>query len=454
VCSWIKAVFQKRKKEGTMKISIFGMGYVGCVTAACLSKAGHTVLGIDVNKEKIDMINESRSPIVEKGLEELIAQGVKDGRLRGIGNPREGVFKSDVSIVCVGTPSQANGNLDLTAVGEVSRQIGKALAEKPQRHCVVIRSTVLPGTTRNVIIPILNQESGRVAGKDFDVCFNPEFLREGNSIWDFYHPPFTVIGQQHEETGTLLEEMYEFVDAPLKRTSFETAEMVKYSCNNFHAVKVAFANEIGVICKSYGIDSHAVMDLFVMDEKLNISKAYLKPGFAFGGSCLPKDIRALLYAAKASDLQVPLLHATFESNKVHIDRAIRLVLGKGKKKIGILGLSFKEGTDDLRESPMVVLVETLIGKGCEIKIYDQDVMLAKLFGANKQFIEKEIPHISSLMCNNLAQVLEESDVVVLGKKEGGFKEAIFALNGSKPVIDLVRAFSKPPFPEQYEGLCW
>jgi len=430
------------------------MGYVGCVTAACLSKAGHSVLGVDVHKEKINIINEGRSPIVEKGLEEFISQGVQEGRLRGILDTQEGVMNSEISIVCVGTPSQSNGSLDLTAVDQVSQQIGQALKHKQGKHCVVLRSTVLPGTTRDLLIPTLNAASGKVAGQDFEVCFNPEFLREGTSIWDFYNPPFTVIGQVDEQKATAMEELYEFIDAPIKRTSFETAEMVKYSCNNFHAVKVAFANEIGVVCKAYGIDSHAVMDLFVMDEKLNISKAYLKPGFAFGGSCLPKDIRALLYAAKTSDVQVPLLQSTFETNKLHIKRAIQMVLRKGKKKIGILGLSFKEGTDDLRESPMVDLVEALIGKGCQVNIFDQDVMLAKLFGANKQYIEKEIPHISSLMCKTIDQVIQASEVIVVGKKETGFKEAITALGGEKPVLDLVRVYPKPPFPKNYEGLCW
>ncbi len=437
-----------------MRISVLGMGYVGCVTAACLSKAGHTVLGVDVHKEKIDIINNGKSPIVEKGLEELISQGVQQGRLRGILDAEEGIRESEISIICVGTPSQGNGSLDLTAVAQISHQIGTALKDKQGRHCVVLRSTVLPRTTRDLVIPTLNKASGKTAGQDFEVCFNPEFLREGTSIWDFYNPPFTVIGQFDESQPTAMEELYEFLDAPIKRTSFEAAEMVKYSCNNFHAVKVAFANEIGVVCKAYGIDSHTVMDLFVMDEKLNISKAYLKPGFAFGGSCLPKDIRALMYAAKNSDVQIPLLNSTFESNKIHIERAIQMILNKGHKKVGVLGLSFKEGTDDLRESPMVVLVEALIGKGCQVKIFDQDVLLAKLVGANKQYIEKGIPHISSLMCKTVDQVLEESEVIVVGKKEVGFKEAVLALKGDKPVIDLVRVFPKPPFPKNYEGLCW
>ena len=437
-----------------MRISVLGMGYVGCVTAACLSKAGHTVLGVDVHKEKIKIINEGKSPIVESGLEELITQGVNEGRLRGILDTHEGVMNSEISIVCVGTPSHENGSLDLTAVAQVCQQIGQALKQKKEKHCVVIRSTVLPRTTRDLVIPTLNEASGKTAGEDFEVCFNPEFLREGTSIWDFYNPPFTVIGQLDEHKATAMEELYEFLDAPIKRTSFEAAEMVKYSCNNFHAVKVAFANEIGVVCKAFGIDSHTVMDLFVLDEKLNVSKAYLKPGFAFGGSCLPKDIRALMYAAKKADVKIPLLNSTFETNKTHIERAIQLVLSKGKKKVGVLGLSFKEGTDDLRESPMVELVEALIGKGCQVSIFDQDVMLAKLFGANKQYIEKEIPHISSLMSQTIDQVVQESEVVVVGKRESGFKEAIIGLRGEKAVIDLVRVFPKAPFPKNYEGLCW
>jgi GDP-mannose 6-dehydrogenase len=438
-----------------MRISLFGLGYVGCVTAACLAKEGYSVLGVDVSQAKIDMINEGKSPIVEEGLEENIQRGLKSKLLRGTTDPYEGVLNSEISMVCVGTPSMPNGSLDLSAIKEVTRQIGEGLKRKGTYHCVVFRSTVLPGTTRGLAVPILNEVSGLQAHKDFDVCFNPEFLREGSSIKDFYNPPFTVIGAETERGAETLSSLYSSIKAPIKNTNYEVAEMLKYSCNIFHAVKVAFANEIGVLCKESGIDSHSVMKLLTMDTKLNVSSAYLMPGFAFGGSCLPKDMRALLHFAKTKDLHIPFLESVFPSNKVHIQRAIDKILSKGIKKVGILGLSFKEGTDDLRESPMVTLVETLIGKGCHIKIYDSDVLVAKIFGANKKYIEKEIPHISSLMCQKIEEVTEESDIIVIGKREKGFKHSLESHLGKKPIFDLVRLFPNPlPSAEGYEGVCW
>jgi len=438
-----------------MKISVFGLGYVGCVTAACMAKAGHMIYGVDINQDKVEMLNSGRSPIVEHGLEELILEAKHRGCLMATIDPLEAVLATDVTFVSVGTPSRSNGSLNLEALITVSEQIGEALSNKKAYHCVVFRSTVLPGTVRNMLIPILTGASKREVHCDFDVCFNPEFLRQGSSISDFHNPPFTVIGQGMVRGGDVVAKLYDRIEAPVERTSYEVAEMLKYVCNSFHALKVTFANEIGVLAKSLGIDSHAVMELFVQDDKLNISSAYLKPGFAFGGSCLPKDLSALLYRAKESDVQMPLLSSVLESNRIHINRAIDWIVSTKKKKVGILGLSFKAGTDDLRESPTVSLVETLIGKGYQLSIYDSEVSLASIFGANKEFIEKEIPHISSLMNSNIKEVIRLSDVIVICKRENGFWEALRPYLGDKVVLDLVRiAPNSADMPEKYDSICW
>ena len=437
-----------------MKVSLFGLGYVGCVTAACLAKCGHDVLGVDVNADKVEMINAGKSPIIEEGLAEIILESQLGGRFRATTDPVEAVLNSEVSLVCVGTPSNGNGSLDLKAVKAVARQIGESLREK-NYHCVVFRSTVLPGTVRNVLIPILSEACEKTAHRDFDVCFNPEFLREGSAIHDFYHPPFTAIGCATSRGGDTVERLYGDVVAPVEKTSFEVAEMLKYTCNSFHALKVTFANEIGSLCKGLGIDSHTVMELFSRDKKLNISKAYLTPGFAFGGSCLPKDLRALLYKAKQLDLDSPLLSSILESNQLQIQRLIDRILSTKQKKVGILGLSFKPGTDDLRDSPTVMLVESLLGKGCRIKIYDSEVSLAKIFGANKAYIEHEIEHISTLVCSRIDEVLQESDVIVVSKHQDEFKRALEPHFGKKKVFDLVRIISSPCHqPENYDGICW
>ena len=438
-----------------LKISIFGLGYVGCVTAACLAKAGHPVWGVDINRDKVAMINAGRSPIIEKGLEEIIVETTKRGSLRATIDPFEAVRSTEVSLVSVGTPSNGNGSLDLRGIMAVSQQIGEALRKKRSYHCVVFRSTVLPGTVRNILTPILNEESRKQVQRDFDVCYNPEFLREGSSIADFYHPPFTVIGQDIARGGDVVACLYAGIDAPLERTTYEVAEMVKYACNSFHALKVTFANEIGILCKSLHIDSHRVMELFALDKKLNISEAYLKPGFAFGGSCLSKDLRALLYKAKELDLTTPVLASVLESNRLHVDRIIDRILRTKRKTIGILGLSFKAGTDDLRESPIVTLIEALIGKGCQVSIYDPDVLPARIFGANRDFIEQEIPHISTLMHSTSDDVIRASEVLVVCKQDGNFKEALGPYLKEKIIFDLVRISPNlSTMPESYEGICW
>ena len=437
-----------------MKLSVFGLGYVGCVSAACFAGEGHEVVGVDVSPTKVEIINGGRSPIVEAGIGELIGEMRAAGRLRATTEAAEAVGETELSLVCVGTPSHANGSLDLTYVKRVCEEIGAALATKRERHTVVIRSTMLPGTIQGVVVPALEAASGKRAGRDFGVCINPEFLREGSSLKDFYAPPFTLIGADDEDVATAVSRLYAKIDAPLFVTGLKSAEMVKYACNCFHALKVSFANEIGNICKGLDIDSHEVMHVFSQDTKLNLSPYYLQPGFAFGGSCLPKDLRALQYKAKELDVEVPVLSAVLPSNRRQIERAVEMVLAAGRKRIGVLGFSFKAGTDDLRESPMVALIETLIGKGMQLAIYDRDVSLARLFGANKEYIEREIPHISQLMRASIEEVLEASDVLIIGNKAAEFREIGSRLRDDQQVIDLVRLFDGRRSDERYQGICW
>ena len=437
-----------------MKISIFGLGYVGCVSAACFAKEGHEVVGVDSNPVKVEIINGGRSPIVEAGVGELIGEMVAAGRLRATTDSAEAVRHTELSLVCVGTPSNPNGSLDLKYVRRVCEEIGAALAKKADRHVVVVRSTMLPGTVEKVIVPTLEEHSGKTAGRDFGVCINPEFLREGSSLKDFYAPPFTLIGADEEDVAASVRRLYAGVDAPVFVTSVKTAEMVKYTCNCFHALKVSFANEVGNICKALGVDSHEVMDVFCQDSKLNLSPYYLKPGFAFGGSCLPKDLRAMTYKARELDTDVPVLSAILPSNRIQVERAIEMIVRTGSRRIGVLGLSFKAGTDDLRESPMVTLIETLIGKGMQVAIYDRDVSLARLFGANKEYIEREIPHISQLMCASIEEVAEKAEVLVVGNKSEEFRRVETMLRGGQTVIDLVRLFDRPTEGASYEGICW
>lgn len=437
-----------------MKLSIFGLGYVGCVSAACFAKEGHAVIGVDVSPTKVDMVNSGISPIVETGIGELLSDAVKSERLTATTDSAAAIRSSEVSLICVGTPSNRNGSLDLRYVARVCEEIGAALKSKSARHVVVIRSTMLPGTIGNVVTPTLETHSGKQAGSGFGVCINPEFLREGTSLKDFYDPPFTLIGADDAESAAIVTELYKSLSAPVFSTSVKTAEMVKYVCNCFHALKVGFANEIGNICKALGVDSHRVMEVFCQDTKLNLSSYYLKPGFAFGGSCLPKDLRAITYKARELDLEVPVLSAILPSNRLQVERAVEMVARTGKKRIGVLGFSFKAGTDDLRESPMVSLIETLIGKGYQLSIYDRDVSVARLFGANKEYIEREIPHISQLMRDSVGQIIQSSDVIVIGKKAEEFREIESQLRGDQLVVDLVRLFDPTSPDDSYEGICW
>lgn len=437
------------------RIAVFGLGYVGAVSVACFADRGNQVMGVDVNPLKVDMINQGRSPIIESGLNELMKKGAEEGRIQATDNAADAVKNSEITFICVGTPSNSNGSLDLEYVRRVSENIGDALKSKDDYHVVVVRSTMLPGSTEEVVIPILEQTSDKKCGVDFGVCFNPEFLREGSSIKDFYNPPYTIIGTTDSKAAEIVEKMYTGIDAPVLTVPFSVAEMIKYANNAFHALKVTFANEIGNICKQQGIDSHQVMDIFCMDRKLNLSPYYLKPGFAFGGSCLPKDLRALLYLSRHKDLNLPVMEAILPSNDHQVELAIDMVKKTGFKRIGILGFSFKAGTDDLRESPAVELIEQLIGKGYDVKVYDQNVSLANLHGANRVYIEKEIPHIASLMSTSMDELISQSEVVVIGNKDQQFRERIRYINGDQLVIDLVRiSNSLEEFGANYEGLCW
>lgn len=438
----------------TTSLSVFGLGYVGCVTSACFAKEGNDVIGVDVSTTKVDMVNSGSPTIVEAGIAELVGDMVRAGRLSATTDPCDAVLRSEISLICVGTPSLPNGGIDLKYVARVCEAIGHALRRKDRWHTIVVRSTVLPGSTAGIVIPALESASGKRAGRDFGVAMNPEFLREGSSIRDFYEPPFTLIGTEDARTAQTLSELYSGIDAPLHVTTTGVAEMIKYSCNCFHGLKVGFANEIGNVCKAFGIDSHEVMRLFCMDTKLNLSPVYLRPGFAFGGSCLPKDLRAITQHARSVDVATPILSAVLESNQRQIDRAYEMVRAAGSKRVGVLGLAFKAGTDDLRESPMVSVVERLIGKGFTLAIYDRDVSEARLIGSNREYIEKEIPHIWSLMQGTIEEVVDCSDVLVIGNGSGEFRRIEPLLKDGQVVIDLVRAFGTKTSSDHYAGICW
>lgn len=419
------------------RISVFGLGYVGTVCAACLAREGHRIIAVDVNRQKVDMVGGGRSPIVESDLDRLIAEGVEDGALSATSDSREAVLNSDLSFICVGSPSNGNGSLDTSYIKRVSRDIGTALRVKDSYHIVVVRSTVLPGTVGNTIIPLLEETSGKKLGVDFGVAVNPEFMRESDSVYDFYNPPKTVIGALKASDAEAVAKLFEGLSAPLIKTSIETAEMVKYADNAFHALKVVFANEIGNICEALGVDPHALMNIFCMDTKLNISPYYLKPGFAFGGSCLPKDVRALTYEARRLDVTTPALNAILPSNRHQIAVGLQRIISLGRKKIGILGLSFKAGTDDIRESPLVELTESLIGKGYDVRIYDRCISLARLCGGNKAYIEQRIPHIAKLMVTSAEEIVDHAELVVIGNKAPEFKDLIDMLGPGQEVVDLV-----------------
>jgi len=436
-----------------VKVSLFGLGYVGCVSAACFARNGIGVVGVDVNPTKVDLLNGGNSPIVEKDVAELLRAARSAGHLRATLDPRDAVHDTDISLVCVGTPSHANGALDLSHVWAVAKQIGAALRDKPGDHVVVLRSTVMPGTAARTS-EIVAAESGKAPGRGFAVVVNPEFLREGTAVADFVAPPYTILGGEDTAAVDRVAALYADLEAPLYRVPTRVAEMVKYANNAFHATKVAFANEIGNLCKAMDIDSHTVMDLFCRDTKLNLSPYYLKPGFAFGGSCLPKDVRALGSRARELHVPTPLLDSLLPSNALQVKRVVDLLLGWKARRVGFLGLSFKGGTDDLRESPIVEVVETVLGKGYDVRIYDSNVSLAKLFGANKEYIEKEIPHVDRLMCATAAEVVDHSEVLVIGNRSDEFRDVLDRVRPEQRILDLVRIVPQPPTRGEYHGLCW
>jgi GDP-mannose 6-dehydrogenase len=421
-----------------MRVSVFGLGYVGCVTAACLAKNGHQVIGVDITPEKVVMVNDAVPPVVEPGLAEVLAEVVWDKRLRAIASTEIAVRETELALICVGTPSRSNGRLDISAVDRVAREIGAALASRSDPFTVVLRSTVLPGTTEQVFIPALSAASGRKVDGSLRMAVNPEFMREGSALKDFAKPPFTLVGAENSETADQLRALYAGVQSSFVPTTIKTAEMLKYVSNTFHALKIAFANEIGDICAGFDVDPQELMRIFMMDRKLNISEMYLRPGFAFGGSCLPKDLRALLYAARSADVSVPLLSSILPSNEAQIRQQVDAVLKTRKRKVGLAGLSFKPATDDLRESPMVTLAETLIGKGCDVRILDRNVSLARLIGANRRYIEEEIPHLSSLMCESVEDLLAHAEVLVIGNADMEAAAALAAATPRHTVIDLTR----------------
>jgi GDP-mannose 6-dehydrogenase len=431
-----------RSESKKPSISIFGMGYVGAVTAACLAAKGYHVIGIDPSAVKTDLIHQGLSPIIEKDLPELFRQAKSRELLTATDNTRDAILKTELSLICVGTPSKANGSLDDKYLVAVSRQIGEVLKEKSSVHILVYRSTMLPGLLKSKLIPLLEEVSGKREGEGFHVCFHPEFLRESTSVHDFYNPPKTVVGTDNKEVADLVFGLYAGFPGPMIHTSIAAAEMVKYVDNAFHALKVTFANEIGQICRHLDIDSHEVMNIFSQDTKLNISKAYLTPGFAFGGSCLPKDLRAINYLAKTLDLDIPLLASLMESNRKLIEKAVREIMALGKKRIGFAGFSFKAGTDDLRESPIVEVIEQLLGKGFEIKLYDRHVAMARLTGANKEYINRTIPHIASLMAPSLEVLLKDCEVIVIGNRDEEFKEIPSQVSCEQSVYDFVRIMGK------------
>jgi GDP-mannose 6-dehydrogenase len=437
-----------------VKISVLGLGYVGTVAAGCLAREGHHVIGVDSEPVKVDMINAGTSPIIEKDIGGIVRHQVAAGQLSATTDVAAAVRQSDLSLICVGTPSRANGDIELKHVRGVCEQVGASLRHHDGAPVVVVRSTMLPGTMREVVIPALEASSGRRAGAEFGVCINPEFLREGTAVHDYYNPPKTVIGELNQASGDLLASLYSRIGAPLIRTDIETAEMVKYADNAWHALKVGFANEIGNLCKGLAVDSHRVMDIFCQDTKLNLSSYYLKPGFAFGGSCLPKDLRALLYKAKTLDVTLPILAAILPSNEEQVERGVQAVIDKGSRKVGILGISFKAGTDDLRESPVVELAERLIGKGYDLRMYDGNVRLASLHGANRNYILNHIPHISRLLVPTIEEVLEHAGTIVIGNADPEFRDVPRRLNDGQTIIDFVRVTDSRSVAGVYEGICW
>src|ERR1043166_717764 len=438
-----------------MNISIFGMGYVGAVSMACLARDGHRVIGVDIDPYKLELIRSGKSPIIEEGIQELMAEVVASGRVIVTHDVNKAVHDSDISFVCVGTPSAPNGSQDQRAVLKIAGQFAEALKHKSDRHVFVFRSTVVPGTVEDLLVPLIEQGSGKHRDVQFDVCFQPEFLREGTSIRDYDKPPFTIVGTDSDFARKKLQELFGHLSCAFQVTSIRSAEMIKYCCNNFHTVKITFANEVARLCHALKINPFEVMELVCQDKHLNISPAYLTPGYAFGGSCLPKDLRATLYMAKQHDLSLPMLASLLPSNQAHIDQAFDKIMSMGQRKVGMIGLAFKSGTDDLRESPLVDLAERLLGKGMELVIYDGEVSLSRLLGANKRYIEERIPHLAELLRSSLPKIVAHGEVLILGSSDPLVHAELKTLvRPHHRLIDLVSMRDVRDLPCHYEGLCW
>ncbi len=438
-----------------MKISIFGLGYVGAVSLACLARDGHTVVGVDIDHTKLDLIMAGQTPVVEEGMVDLMAQVATSGKVSVTTDAAAAVNATELSLVCVGTPSAPNGSQDQSAIVRLAQEIGQAIASKNTPHVVVFRSTLVPGTVEGVLRPIVEAASGKKDGEGFHLCFQPEFLREGSSIRDYDKPPFTIVGANHVYPTERLRALFGHLPCQFSETSVRSAEMMKYCCNNFHALKITFANETARLCDALGVDAFEVMHLVCQDTQLNISPAYLRPGFAFGGSCLPKDLRATTYLAKMHDVEIPMLSGILASNQGHLNLALQKLMATGKRKIGFVGLSFKTGTDDLRESPLVTLAEQLIGKGMQLCIYDSEVRLAQLLGANRNYIEKHLPHIGQMLLPNLEDVIDASEVLVVGLTGQPIYDMLASRSrADQTLLDLVHLPNRAAIRAKVEGLCW
>lgn len=437
-------------------VAVYGLGYVGCVSAACLASRGSQVIGVDVNSDKLKTLRSGRAPVVEDGIEALVADAIAAGTLQVTDDPDAAFAAADIALVCVGTPSTPTGALSTKYLEQVTATIGSALAATDSWRVVVYRSTMLPGTCEDLLIPLLESASGKRAGVDFGVCVNPEFLREGSSVSDFFNPPKTVIGAADERTAQTLLTLYEGLPGERFTVPVRVAEMIKYADNAFHALKVTFANEIGTICANADVDSRLVMNIFTADTKLNVSAAYLRPGFAFGGSCLPKDVRALTSFARARNLDIPLINSVLDSNESHLRRALNIAVSARRRNIGIFGLSFKPGTDDLRESPMVELAERLFGKGFSIKIYDPSVELSLLIGANRTFIQERLPHIADLLEADSDAVAEHGELLVVYSSAPEVIDSVSRHASGRVILDLVGLPDSASLERraEYHGIAW
>jgi len=437
-----------------MNLSIFGLGYVGVVSVACLAARGHIITGVDVNEEKVRLVDAGLSPITEQDVPELLARAHKDKLICATTDAHAAILATDMAIICIGTPSMENGSLDIRHIESVASSIGLALAQKKGKTIIVLRSTVLPGTTQDTFIPLLEKTSGKKNNQDFFTVYHPEFLREGSAVADFNSPPKIIVGTAHQESGMLVLELYNGISAPQFVTDFPTAEMVKYADNAFHAVKITFANEIGLLCKSFGVSAHQVMDIFRQDKKLNISGTYLSPGFAFGGSCLPKDLRALDYAARNARVEVPMLNSVLESNRAQIRGAVELIMETGKKKIGIAGISFKAGTDDVRESPMLEVAGILLEKKCEVRIFEPLIDPDKLLGVNREYLEKRLPGFKRMLAGSLDELIDKSELVIIGNRNPLFAGITGKISGAKQVLDCAGFERMTDETRRYTGICW